>query len=242
MSHRQRRQYGTQEFRRFPLIDFQPLPAHNVRSYTTQAWKEGQSLGTRVHYPQKIFECPKTGKQYIFWDNFLEHTKKLSPLDGPRVDFQNYTGAHDGWNYSYRDNMKLHNDIIKFEKSQASDLVRRLDLGKDQIYEDCYQRYVNRKAREEEEKKRATFPERSIGDLISKYYPRNVDALPDFTVKKKEIDPKQHIGWSHSDHVPNWFLDDKTRSTHDDLADFYANCYKTKIVRPKYGSSNVPAN
>lgn len=242
MSWRQRRQYGTQEFREFPLISFSPLPTHNVKSYTTKAWREGQDLGTRIHYPQRIFECPKTGKRYIFWDNFLAHTKSLSPLFGPKVDFQNYSGAHDGWHYSYRDNVKLHNEVIKFEKQQAGQLVERLEQrGPNQKYEDCYQRYLKKKAEQQEQEKRVPFPERPVSDLFSKYYPQDVEALPNFEVKKKPVPAGQHVGWSHSDHAPTWFLDDKTRSTHDDLADFYANCYKTKIVRPKYESMIIPA-
>ena len=35
-----------------------------------------KGMGTR----EPMLECPKTGKKYKFWDNYLHHTKTFVPV------------------------------------------------------------------------------------------------------------------------------------------------------------------
>jgi len=121
------RKYGKQEFRTFPLVTMDPLPATNDLSDHYLRAVTGE-LGTRIQDLDKPLVCGKTAKSYKFWDNLMYHYKHLAPLYGPKVDFNQYICPHDSWLFSHSDNLKLHNKVCKFEKTEATEIESRLNL------------------------------------------------------------------------------------------------------------------
>ena len=66
MSRQQKRTVGSYEFRRFPYIEFDPLPEVDISSYVSKALN-AKNLGSRLANPWngKPFQCRKTGKSYM---------------------------------------------------------------------------------------------------------------------------------------------------------------------------------
>ena len=138
MSRQQRKALGTQEFRSFPFVDVEPLPDINVSSYVNCALK-AKNLGSRLAnpWPSKPFQCRKTGKSYMFWDNYLAHVKKLSPLIGPSTEhaLAKYTSPYDDRTFHFRDNLKLHNRVKRFEEAQEIEVFKRLNMDNKDVSE-----------------------------------------------------------------------------------------------------------
>jgi len=119
--------YGKQEFRRYPLITLDPLPDQKDMGDYFQRAAKGE-LGTRIKNLDKPLICGKTGKAYKFWDNLIYHYKNLAPLYGKPVDFKQYVCPHDDWLFNYRENLKLHNKVCKFEQAVATEVEKRVNL------------------------------------------------------------------------------------------------------------------
>ena len=53
--------------------------------------------------------------------------------------------------------------------------------------------------------------------------------------KLPEIDtnPRKHLGWSHNPGSESWFLEAKTRSAHDDYAEFYDQVMARRCAVPR---------
>ena len=226
MSRKQIREFGTHEFRTFPLVDMAPLPDIGVKPYSEHAWSSGKDLGTRIKDLKKPLVCSKTGKSYAFYDNYAAHTKTLGKLHGPKLDFNEYTGAHDGWRFCFRDNLKLHNQVLALERKQAQEVRARAGLTAQPYYEVPALDKFHKKKFEQSVPlkpfKKDKYPPENYDDLLALHEP----------VEKKL--KASHSGWTHSEESETWFLDDKTPSIHDEWADFYADCYKGKIVIPKF--------
>ena len=128
MSRQEKKAYGRQEFRKFPLVTLDALPDQKDLSDYYQRGARGE-LGSRIKNLEKPLICGKTAKSYKFWDNLMYHYKHLYPLYGKPVDFQQYTCAHDSWLYYFPDNLKLHNRVCKFEQAMATEIVKRCILS-----------------------------------------------------------------------------------------------------------------
>ena len=145
----------------------------------------------------------------------------MAPLFGARVDFQRYTSCHDDWLFHFRDNLRLHNEVKRFELRQAGDVDRRLALGRD----DEPSSFKHSKSKFREVKWVL------CGKKVFADYPSNVDLLPPVEPRRPRPQP-EHVGWTHSDEAGSWFLEARTPSAYDDHADFLKKCYSERIVRP----------
>merc|ERR1719479_853100 len=74
---------------------------------------------------EKPLICGKTAKTYKFWDNLIYHYKHLYPLYGKPVEFKQYISAHDSWLFNFPENLKLHNQVCKFEQALATAGVKK---------------------------------------------------------------------------------------------------------------------
>ena len=81
MSRQEIKQYGKQEFRRFPLVTLEPLPDQKDLADYYHRGAKGE-LGSRIKNLDKPLICGKTAKTYKFWDNLIYHYKHLYPLYG----------------------------------------------------------------------------------------------------------------------------------------------------------------
>ena len=54
---------------------------------------------------------------------------RAAPLFGARVDFQRYTSCHDDWLFHFRDNLRLHNEVCRFELRQGGDSIEKMVFG-----------------------------------------------------------------------------------------------------------------
>jgi len=125
MSRQEVKAYGRQEFRSFPLITSEPLP-ETLHDYI-QDNLMGKG-GVHMTNTNKHLQCEKTAKTYMFWDNVMLHYKKLAPLYGKTIDFEQYICPHDNWLFNHRDNLKLHNKVIQYETTVATQIERMLNL------------------------------------------------------------------------------------------------------------------
>lgn len=118
MSRRHIRDHGTHCFGTFPNLRWEPLPDPDLHSYALSATRDGGDLGTRMRGgPAKLYVCANTGRRYGFWDNYVRHTRLLDRH--PRLDFNEHSDAHDGWRFSYRDNLRLHDHVLALERGQG---------------------------------------------------------------------------------------------------------------------------
>ena len=46
-------------------------------------------------------------------------------LPGKPVEFKQFISAHDSWLFNFPENLKLHNQVCKFEQAQATEVERR---------------------------------------------------------------------------------------------------------------------
>jgi len=143
MSRQEKKNYGSQEFRSYPLITMEHLPETTKSDYYQYAAKG--NVGTRIKDVKKHLICGKTAKSYLYWDNLIYHYKNLAPLYGKNVEFKEYHSA-EGWLYNHPHNLRLHNKVTSFEKTQASLLEKRLNLNNPDYrpaHERNMERYVN---------------------------------------------------------------------------------------------------
>ena len=147
MSRQEIKQYGKQEFRRYPLVTLEPLPDQkNLADYYHRGAKG--ELGSRIKNMEKPLICGKTAKTYKFWDNLLYHYKHLYPLygtlyvingrlcelihncffSGKPVEFKQFISVHDSWLFNFPENLKLHNQVCKFEQALATEVEKRLNI------------------------------------------------------------------------------------------------------------------
>merc|ERR1719400_480001 len=77
---------------------------------------------------EKPLICGKTAKTYKFWDNLIYHYKHLYPLYGKPVEFKQYISAHDSWLFNFPENLKLHNQVCKFEQALATEVEKESTL------------------------------------------------------------------------------------------------------------------
>lgn len=240
MSRLQMRSYGTQEFRDYPFIDLQPLPDIRVSSYVERALHGEQHLGPRVAnpaWPKKPFLCRKTGKAYLFWGNYLEHVRKLSPLYGPpaHVVLQTSRSPHDDRTFHFRQNLKLHNRVKRFQKELEDQVQDRLrghhhkgmhspEVGKTSSHANPVKDKMVQRV--------GTHPE----------WPRDVDNLPGLAWPDGgDVEPSStfYRGWTKSDSAESWFLEDPGchSGSFDDYVLFYQGLCSRKVVRPKLHQS-----
>lgn len=119
------RAYGKQEFGQYPLITMEPRPERLTDYYKLALYGEA---GVRAKNRSKHLVCARTAKTYLYWDNLVYHFKHLAPLYGKRVDFKEYTCPHDGWLFSFSENLRLHNKVVKLEQAAATEIEKRLNL------------------------------------------------------------------------------------------------------------------
>jgi len=124
MSIQEKKAYGKQEFRKYPLVTLEELPDQKDLGDYYQRGARGE-LGPRIKNLEKPLICGKTAKSYKFWDNLMYHYKHLYPLYGKPVEFKQYTCAHDSWLYYFPENLKLHNKVCKFEQAMATEVEKR---------------------------------------------------------------------------------------------------------------------
>ncbi|TRY63885.1 hypothetical protein TCAL_15241 [Tigriopus californicus] len=211
-----------------------------------------QSPKMRFMCLSKALKVPmkKTGKTYRFWDHFVKHSQELSPMYGPKTDFNRFSSPHDGWLFHHKDNLDLHQRILKFEHGQAQDLEVRSHLNegpgpfeanspleflaqrekmkllKDKmskeltIEEDRHDRF-KRKNLETIGKPRPYFPP---WDHLAQEGPSRIKPRP------------KHRGWTHGDDSESWFLEAKTRGAHDDYMDFYQDRMDCHLRTPQAGN------
>ncbi len=242
MSRQHKREFGRQEFRSYPLITLRPPPDPTLADYVRSALDDPTHLGTRVKFPRR--NCVRRdGESYLFWENFQQRSRSAAPPLGlAPVDFQRYTSCHDDWLFHFRDNLRLHNDIKKFERRQADDVRRRLELGERVEPVDIVRNYETKKKKKEmkicEEPPAAKRKMVVCGLRCFEDYPANPDRLP--PVSPPEAKPRpEHIGWTHSDAAESWFLEDTTPSLYQEHADFYQDCYRKRLVWPHTGDRNA---
>ncbi len=72
MSWQQRRFYGRREFGAYPRISFAPTPDATVTAYVREALEAPKPCRARP------FVCPRTGKRYVFPENYATHAKMLA--------------------------------------------------------------------------------------------------------------------------------------------------------------------
>jgi len=127
MSRQEIKHYGKQEFRRYPLVTLEPLPDQkNLADYYHRGAKG--ELGSRIKNMEKPLICGKTAKTYKFWDNLLYHYKHLYPLYGKPVEFKQFISVHDSWLFNFPENLKLHNQVCKFEQALATEVEKRVNI------------------------------------------------------------------------------------------------------------------
>jgi len=126
MSRQEIKAYGKQEFGNFPLVTLDPLPK-SLHDYIQNNLK-GKG-GVHIKNTSKHLVCEKTAKSYTFWNNVNLHYKKLAPLYGKTVEMDRYICPHDNWLFSHRDNLKLHNKVLQFEQTVATQVERMLNLN-----------------------------------------------------------------------------------------------------------------
>ncbi|XP_023336433.1 uncharacterized protein LOC111707550 [Eurytemora carolleeae] len=85
--------------------------------------------GARKKNLSKHLICGKTAKTYLFWDNLMYHYKYLAPLYGKKIEFKEYISPHDGWLFSFPQNLKLHHKISQFERTEATHIEHRVNLN-----------------------------------------------------------------------------------------------------------------
>ncbi len=74
-----RRLHGIPEMGQFPLVDPKAkAPDASISSYARDAV---QRIGKASHgHPRRIYECPKTGRTFAFWDNYRIHAAAMARL------------------------------------------------------------------------------------------------------------------------------------------------------------------
>ena len=100
---------------------------------------------------------------------------RAAPLFGARVDFQRYTSCHDDWLFHFRHNLRLHNEVKRFELRQEGDVKRRLALNDQELPS---------KSSLEKSKQEAEIKFVVCGKKIFADYPSNVDLLPPVQPRK----------------------------------------------------------
>ena len=231
MAVQHKRVVGRQEFGSYPLIRLRPPPEISIAAYVKSALEDERHLGTRAKFPRR--NCVRAdGQKFVFYDNFLARSR-LAPLFEPSVDFQRYTSCHDDWLFHFRDNLRLHNEVKRFELRQAGDVARRLELGGGEDRVCSNYRYSRRRGREAKEGAEPAAEPKWVlcGKKVFADYPANVDLLPPVAPRRPRPEP-EHVGWTHSDEAGSWFLEAKTPSAYDDHAAFLKKCYSERVVRP----------
>jgi len=127
MSRQQRRTCGRDEFRRYPFVETRPLPDVRLSSYIRHALSD-DGLGTHIAttcWPKKPFQCKRTGKSYLLWDNYLLHVKALSGGPSAKDVLDVYVSPYDDRTFRFRENCKLHNRVKRMEEVAEMELARR---------------------------------------------------------------------------------------------------------------------
>ena len=226
MSWQERRRYGRQFYREFPLLELgasladEPASVgayarHHLRPENAPAPGRGTRVPTSP--PDRIFRCPTTGRRFGFAANHRTYMRELHP---PAVDFRRFASPHDGWRFAFKDNLKLHHDVLAFERRQANDVERRLQWKHRPefavpIASPCDRPYKKRVAIS------IDLPTTTKEWGYHPQWPADADDLPALP-EADRTDDGRHRGWTHSDRADNWFLEEQKLATaHDAYADFY---------------------
>ena len=93
---------------------------------------------------------------FRFWDNYMKHVDEYSPLCGPRAEeaLQIYRSPYDERTFHYRQNVKLHNKVKRFEEHEKMQLTKRL--------------LMNSESKEDSEMLRKEIKQKNIGSRFLK--------------------------------------------------------------------------
>ena len=70
-------------------------------------------------------------------------------------------------------------------------------------------------------------------------WPENYDDLPPIERPKPPRRPT-YYGWTHSDEVDSWYLEDHTPGSHEQYSRFYENLYGKKAICPRLWDTVFP--
>eukprot|EP00096_Caligus_rogercresseyi_P005295 TRINITY_DN2050_c0_g1_i1.p1 TRINITY_DN2050_c0_g1~~TRINITY_DN2050_c0_g1_i1.p1 ORF type:complete len:213 (-),score=26.89 TRINITY_DN2050_c0_g1_i1:133-771(-) len=203
MSRVQRAFHGSYEFGEYPLIQTR-LPAPISHRGAVQEFLEAP----RQPCPRHLIN-PSTGRDFHFWNNFKDHIDSR-PESG-------YICLADEWETFRRDNYKLHNQVIRLERTQRNAsfrLLRRDPLS--ELVEENIQGIQGRNRRPQRKF------ERTVGRNEWPHDPNDLDRSHYIAAKQRHRAKVGNGSWSHSDQCTSWFLESKTPSIYED----YENCLK----------------
>jgi hypothetical protein len=198
MSREEMRVYGKQEFGTYPLISMEPRP-ETIQDYYKSALR-GET-GSRKKNLNKHLICGKTAKTYVFWDNLMYHYKNLAPLYGKKIEFKEYISPHDGWLFSFPQNLKLHHKISQFERTEATHIEHRVNLDNPSWIPPCernMERYTVKEQVETTNIKKSRFLKKEVKTSI-KPQEKEEEKEEKEQTKKKEIRPMEKIYYKKTD-------------------------------------------
>ena len=224
MSYQQRHYFGRQEFRKFPLLDFEPLPEHNFADQLRYHNRElNQTFGSRLRLKPRIFICPDTKRGFVFRDNYELFRKKLLPHLVHKTEFQSYRSP-DGTVYHSKKGHEGHSKIVALEREKATELSRRHELNVHDNKPAAEQITTGDNYGTQAQIKKNQWPCHAE-DL----YPDVKDELE----RRLNLSPPEYHGWTHSDNADSWYLESKTLGNHGDYENFYVNLMRKQHVFPK---------
>ena len=130
---------------------------------------------------------------------------RAAPLFGARVDFQRYTSCHDDWLFHFRDNLRLHNEVCRFELRQAGDVARRLALDSDDNAPSF--KHSQRAKSSQAKPGGAELKWVLCGKKVFADYPANVDLLPAVEPRRDQL---YKIGLPGKSILGDYFQENRT--------------------------------
>ena len=126
---------------------------------------------------------------FRFWDNYMKHVDEYSPLCGPAAEeaLKQYRSPYDERTFHFRQNLKLHNQVKRFEEHEEMLVMKRLmashpdekpeDLGIDLKTKNVGSRFLKKQEKTLEEELQELKNERRKQELINATGKVNADNM-----------------------------------------------------------------